>query len=214
MGKRIIKVCGMRETENIQAVATLGIQLMGFIFYAKSSRYVGNASLAFAPQMTANRPKRVGVFVNESVATIAALVAKHQLDYVQLHGNETATFVEMLRTSLPVDTGIIKALSVETADDIQRWREYQGLVNLLLFDTRCTTYGGSGTQFDWQVLQAYDGDIPFLLSGGIGPADAARVKAFHHPRCVGIDLNSRFEISAGLKDVALLKQFINELKST
>lgn len=204
----------MREQENIRAVATLGIQLMGFIFYAKSSRYVGDASLKFAPHMAVDRPKRVGVFVNESVVAITALVAKHQLDYVQLHGNEVASFVKMLRDALPATTGIIKALSVETVDDIQRWHEYQGLVNMLLFDTRCTTYGGSGTQFDWQVLQAYNGDIPFLLSGGIGPADAARVKAFNHPRCAGIDLNSRFEISAGLKDVALLKQFINELKST
>lgn len=204
----------MREQENIQAVATLGIQLMGFIFYAKSSRYVGDASLTFDANIAVDRPKRVGVFVNESVAAIKTLVAKHQLGYVQLHGNETAVFVKTLRETLPPTTGIIKALSVETTDDIQQWREYQGLVNMLLFDTRCTTYGGSGSQFDWQVLQAYNGDIPFLLSGGIGPADAARVKAFNHPRCAGIDLNSRFEISAGLKDVALLKQFINELKST
>jgi phosphoribosylanthranilate isomerase len=107
---------------------------------------------------------------------------------------------------------IIKAISVSTAGDIQKYKEYVGAVDYFLFDTKCKTVGGSGQQFDWQVLDEYDGDVPFLLSGGIGPEDASRILSFHHPRCVGIDLNSRFEIEPGLKDVEKLKEFLLKVK--
>jgi phosphoribosylanthranilate isomerase len=106
---------------------------------------------------------------------------------------------------------LIKAISVSGQDDIATYKAYEGLVDYFLFDTKCPTVGGSGRQFDWSVLSAYDGETPFLLSGGIGPNDAERVKAFHHPKCIGIDLNSRFEIAPGMKDVAALRKFLNEL---
>jgi phosphoribosylanthranilate isomerase len=106
---------------------------------------------------------------------------------------------------------MMKAISVSCKEDIEAWRDYADCVDYLLFDTKCPTAGGSGQQFDWQLLDAYDGDIPFLLSGGIGPGDAPRVKAFSHPRCIGIDLNSRFELQPGLKDVDALRSFINSL---
>ena len=96
--------------------------------------------------------------------------------------------------------------------DIQKYKEYVGAVDYFLFDTKCKTVGGSGQQFDWQVLDEYDGDVPFLLSGGIGPEDASRILSFHHPRSVGIDLNSRFEIEPGLKDVEKLKEFLLKVK--
>ena len=123
---------------------------------------------------------------------------------------------ENLRLTLDPDIRpgikIIKAISVSDASDIQKYKEYVGAVDLFLFDTKCKTVGGSGQQFDWQVLEQYDGEIPFLLSGGIGPDDVSRLHAFHHPKCIGIDLNSRFEIEPGVKDVEKLKGFLNEIQ--
>lgn len=95
---------------------------------------------------------------------------------------------------------------------MKKYKEYVGAADLFLFDTKCKTVGGSGELFDWQVLQAYDGDVPFLLSGGIGPDDAERIQNFHHPKCIGIDLNSKFEIEPALKDVEKLKQFLVKVK--
>lgn len=206
-----IKVCGMREPENIRAVSALGIDMMGFIFWEKSPRCVS--------QLPADMPtecQRVGVFVDEMPQTVVTKVHDFRLDYVQLHGTETAVYIDNLRNTLVPDIApdikIIKALSIREADDVKRWREYEGCADLLLFDTKCKTVGGSGEKFDWSVLDAYDGDIPFILSGGIGPDDAERVKAFKHPRCVGIDLNSRFEVAPALKDTDKLSTFIKELK--
>lgn len=201
----------MREPDNIRAVSVLGIDMMGFIFWEKSPRCVS--------QLPADMPtecQRVGVFVDEMPQTVVTKVHDFRLDYVQLHGTETAVYIDNLRNTLVPDIApdikIIKALSIREADDVKRWREYEGCADLLLFDTKCKTVGGSGEKFDWSVLDAYDGDIPFILSGGIGPDDAERVKAFKHPRCVGIDLNSRFEVAPALKDTDKLSTFIKELK--
>lgn len=126
-------------------------------------------------------------------------------------GSESRELCEQLRAAKG-NMKIIKAISVSTAGDILKYKEYVGAVDYFLFDTKCKTVGGSGQQFDWQVLDEYDGDVPFLLSGGIGPEDASRILSFHHPRCVGIDLNSRFEIEPGLKDVEKLKEFLLKVK--
>lgn len=213
----------MREPENVKAVSSLDIDLMGFIFYPKSSRYVQQISMhaGIIPDraddeiIDKKRCRYVGVFVDDMPQNIVTRVYNYHLDYVQLHGNESPVMIENLkRTLIPdivPDIKIIKALSIREADDVKRWRQYDGYVDMFLFDTQCKTYGGSGEQFDWSILDAYDGDIPFLLSGGIGPDDAERVKAFHHPKCVGIDLNSRFEISPALKDVEKLRGFIKAI---
>lgn len=161
-------------------------------------------------------PARVGVFVDDMVQNIVTRVVNYHLDYVQLHGNEPREMCENLRSTLDPDIRpgikIIKAISVSDASDIQKYKEYVGAVDLFLFDTKCKTVGGSGQQFDWQVLEQYDGEVPFLLSGGIGPDDASRLHAFHHPKCIGIDLNSRFEIEPGVKDVEKLKGFFLKVK--
>ena len=120
--------------------------------------------------------------------------------------------IENLRSTLVPDIApgikIIKALGVGSCEDVARARDYEGAVDLFLFDTHGPTQGGSGRQFDWSVLDAYDGNTPFLLSGGIGPDDAARIRAFRHPQFAGVDLNSRFETEPGLKDVERLRAFI------
>ena len=197
----MIKVCGMREPDNIRTVETLGIDLMGFIFWPKSSRYVSER-----PAYLPTHCKRVGVFVDEDLETVRRIADEYALDYIQLHGHESREYCAQLN-----GLKLIKAISVSGHDDIATYKTYEGLVDYFLFDTKCPSVGGSGQQFDWSVLSAYDGSTPFLLSGGIGPDDAERVKAFHHSKCIGIDLNSRFELSPGLKDVTALRKFLNEI---
>ena len=171
----------------------------------------------FRPQTSDLIPRtsRVGVFVDDMPQNIVTRVYNYKLDWVQLHGSESPVMIDNLkRTLIPdikPDIKIIKAISVNTKEDVEKWRQYQGHVDMLLFDTKCKTVGGSGEHFDWSVLDSYDGDIPFLLSGGIGPDDADWVKAFHHPQFAGIDLNSRFETSPGVKDINLLKEFLKKL---
>lgn len=222
----VIKVCGMRDALNIREVSQLGVDMIGMIFYPKSPRYVEMQSshAGIIPDYvkedinikSAKSPARVGVFVDDMVQNIVTRVVNYHLDYVQLHGNEPREMCENLRLTLDPDIRpgikIIKAISVSDASDIQKYKEYVGAVDLFLFDTKCKTVGGSGQQFDWQVLEQYDGEIPFLLSGGIGPEDASRLHAFHHPKCIGIDLNSRFEIEPGVKDVEKLKGFLNAMQ--
>ena len=232
----IIKVCGMRDAENIREVSKLGIDMIGFIFWPESPRFVKmiSAQAGIIPDYSEERlknakeglsecqneqirmPKRAGVFVNDMPQNIVTRVYNYSLDYVQLHGNESAVMIENLkRTLIPdiaPDIKIIKALSIHEKDDVKRWREYEGVVDMLLFDTKCKTVGGSGEQFDWSVLEAYDGNIPFLLSGGIGPEDAERVLQFKHPQFAGIDLNSRFETAPAVKDIEKLRAFIEKVK--
>lgn len=220
----------MREPDNILAVNELGIDMMGFIFYAKSPRYVKsiNTHAGIIPNMANSKvkdstetgtrlPEKVGVFVNEMPQTVITHAYNYELDYLQLHGDESPVYIDNLkRTLVPdilPDVKIIKALSIREADDVKRWRQYEGHADMLLFDTRCEGYGGSGEQFPWAVLNDYDGNIPFLLSGGIGPDDTERVKAFHHPMCLGIDLNSKFEDEPGVKNVEMLRTFVRKIKN-
>ena len=230
----IVKVCGMRDGENIRQVAELGVDYIGMIFWEKSPRNVtmipthagiipDRSSLSeqisdhpspFTPHPS---PKRVGVFVDEMPQNIITRVVNFKLDMVQFHGHETPTLIRNLRRTLDPDIrpGIqfIKAISVENRDDIAAYKDYADCIDYFLFDTKCLTVGGSGQQFDWSLLSAYDGDVPFLLSGGIGPDDAERLRAFHHPKCIGIDLNSRFETEPGTKDINKLKTFLQEIRS-
>lgn len=211
----------MRDADNIRDISALGVDMIGLIFYPPSPRYVQQFSSGagiipdYAPDM-GKTPLRVGVFVDDMPQNIVTRVYNYKLDYIQLHGNEPRETLENLRATIDPDIKpkikIIKAISVSSAEDIKKYKEYVGAADLFLFDTECKTVGGSGEQFDWQVLQAYDGDVPFLLSGGIGPDDVERIKNFHHPKCIGIDLNLKFEIEPALKDVEKLKQFLVKVK--
>ena len=212
----------MREGENIRQVAELGVNWIGMIFWDKSPRNVTMIPTyaGIIPDRGSDigsfKAKRVGVFVDEMPQNIITRVVNYKLDLVQLHGHETPTLIRNLRRTLDPDirpgVQFIKAISVESCNDIAAYKDYEDCVDYFLFDTKCPTVGGSGSQFDWSVLEAYDGDVPFLLSGGIGPDDAKRVRNFHHPKCIGIDLNSRFETEPGLKDITKLKQFLEQLK--
>ena len=228
----LIKVCGMRDTDNIRAVSELDINLMGFIFWHESPRFVKmiSSQAGIIPDYSeerlkkgqgnedspAHRIKRVGVFVDDMPQSIITRVYNYDLDYVQLHGEESRVMIENFRRSVDPDIHpgikIIKTIPIGKPEDIDKYKEYVGVVDLFLFDTQCDCAGGGGNQFDWSMLERYDGDVPFLLSGGIGPDDVDKVKAFSHPQFAGIDLNSRFETEPGVKDVEKLKAFISAIR--
>lgn len=223
-----IKVCGMRDADNIRAVAALDIDFLGFIFYPKSPRYTpkavpetelmtNTATASRRNDMVMRKPQRVGVFVDETPQAIIAHIHNDQLDYVQLHGHELPEMIDHLKRAVISDNHhslkVIKAFSISKPDDLLQTKAYEGVADLFLFDTPTESYGGSGKKFDWQMLQAYDGHTPFLLSGGIGPEDIDRIRTFEHPQCIGIDLNSRFETAPGIKDVEALRRFTEKLRA-
>lgn len=198
----IVKVCGMRDAGNICELEALGIHWMGMIFWPKSKRFV-SVPPSYLPKQT----RKVGVFVDATEEDIRQYVEAYQLDMVQLHGQESPDFLKSLKSLT-----IIKAFNIATAEDLQKTADYEGLADYFLFDTKGKAVGGNGEKFDWSVLDSYHGSTPFLLSGGIGPEDASSVKSFRHQKCIGIDLNSRFETEPGLKDITKIKQFLEEIK--
>lgn len=199
----IVKVCGMRDSENIRAIEQTKADLMGFIFHPKSPRFV--ASL---PEYMPKKQKRVGVFVNASLEQILAKAQKFSLEYIQLHGDEPPAFCSELKNR---GLKVIRAQRIANAYDIIRAESYN-MADLMIFDTKTELYGGSGKKFNWQLLENYKGCVPFLLSGGIRSDTFEEIKAFFHPQFAGIDLNSGFEISPALKDVGKLNNFIEKIK--
>lgn len=202
----IIKVCGLCD-QNIKEIDALRIDWGGFIFYEKSPRKVNE------PLFSSYLPthfKRVGVFVNTAFDEIIKKREEYQLDYIQLHGDESPECCYALQER---GVSVIKAFSIEGIDDLQKSRKYEGAVDYFLFDTKCSGYGGSGKSFDWSLLEHYRGDTPFLLSGGITPESIDAIRGVKHPKCIGIDLNSGFELKPGIKDTEKLRQFLSQLNN-
>jgi phosphoribosylanthranilate isomerase len=203
-----IKVCGLRDADNIKAVAALEPDYMGFIFYNKTPRFVddiGIEVLGAIPSYT----NKTAVFVDESAKTISALIDKYNFDFVQLHGNETPAFCKALRDQAIV----IKAFGIHNEFDFSQLSKYKNKVDLFLFDAKTDIHGGSGKTFDWDVLDKYEMDIPFFLSGGLSLDNLEEVKKITHPQFYGVDLNSKFEISPGMKDIEKLEKAFTMLKS-
>ncbi|MDF1516662.1 MAG: phosphoribosylanthranilate isomerase [Lutibacter sp.] len=195
-----IKVCGMRDKENISELIALKPDYIGFIFYDKSKRFVVDFPKIDIPSST----KKVGVFVNGSIDEIIEKANKHNLDFVQLHGNETPEFCSALSAN---NIKIIKAFSVDENFDFSAIKLFERHVSLFLFDTKGNNYGGNGIKFNWELLQNYTGKTPFLLSGGISKNDSAEIMKFKHPAFLGIDINSGFELEPGLKNIKEIKEF-------
>lgn len=200
----IIKVCGMRDADNIRAIDDLGVDWLGFIFYPKSPRYVDNV-----PIILPTNAKRVGVFVNESIETIKSISRQYALDIVQLHGSESP---EMCSTLSEEGFKVIKAFSVKDVFPTDLVNSYQHTCQYYLFDTQTKDYGGSGSKFSWGILSDYHGDTPFVLSGGISEDDVEQIYIMDNPQLIGIDINSRFELSPGHKDIEKIEQFIKKIK--
>ena len=208
MKKVLIKVCGMRDAENIRNVENIDVDFLGFIFYSGSSRYVGDDSGSLKMIRKCVKSK-VGVFVNELVDYISDKAELCKLDYLQLHGKETPDLCRELRQ---LGYSVIKAFSIASADDFKSAENYSDCCDYFLFDTKCADYGGSGRRFDWSLLDKYNGSTPFLLSGGLTPDCFDHLNRLEHPKFAGIDLNSGFEVSPAMKDVDKLMVFINQVR--
>ncbi len=199
----IIKVCGLKFEQNLVDLSSLDIDMVGYNFYEPSPRYVQNKLPNISLQI-----KKVGVFVNASESFILQKVKEYNLDYAQLHGDESLEFCKKIKDIISV----IKVFRVTDQVDVELLQTFE-FCDFFLFDTATKQYGGSGQKFDWSILNDLEIKVPFLLSGGIGPDDIEDILRISHPKFVGIDLNSKFEISPGLKDVDKVKFFVDEIKN-
>lgn len=201
----LIKVCGMRERENTAALLSLEPDLIGLIFYPKSARFAGEvAEVDYVRQLPAATQK-VGVFVNESLENILATAQRYQLQAIQLHGEETPELCAQLRAA---NYTVLKAFAVDETFDFNQLRAYEGTCDYFLFDTKGPQYGGNGVAFNWNILDRYASATPFFLSGGLDLTHVAAIKAGRWPQLRSLDLNSRFELSPGLKDIPKIAQMM------
>jgi len=198
-----IKICGLREKDNVADVAGLAPDFLGFVFYAESARAASLDVLCDAGRFGI---PRIGVFVNASLQVLKEFCPF--LEGFQLHGTETPDTCRVIR-----DFGrqVIKALRIGSPADVRSIRTYGQAADVFLLDTAGSNPGGNGIRFDWKWLEQYESDVPFFLSGGIGPEDIDRIPRSHR-QFAGIDLNSRFEIRPGIKDVAMLRQFLTKAR--
>ena len=197
----------MRESLNIREVESLRPDMMGFMFWNGSKRYVSQKP-DYLPDVC-----RVGVFVNPAAEDVIEKARVFGLNRIQLHGTETPELCSAIHkaTGLP----IMKAVQIESADDFMQCSAFERAdgVDMFLFDTKNSGWGGSGRSFDWSLTDSYIGSKPFLLAGGIGPGMEDGVACVSHPQFAGIDLNSRFEIEPGLKEIPKLSVFINNIRN-
>jgi len=200
-----IKVCGMRDAENIHQLVTLPIDYIGFIFYAKSARFVSGKPEVSIPSSI----KKVGVFVNSSKEEITAKIKEFDLQVVQLHGDESPEFCQEIK-DLDVET--FKAFGIDEYFDWESIEAYESKVDYFLFDTKSKQYGGTGQSFNWEKLKDYSYQTPYWLSGGISLENIKEAANFEDNRLYGLDLNSKFEIEPALKNIQSLTQAISIIK--
>ena len=190
----------MREPENIMAVASLRPQYLGFIFYPKSPRFVGE-SFDIPDNLPASI-KRVGVFVNAANAVILAKSRSFKLDFAQLHGNESPAQCDELKAT---GRGVIKVFSLDDDFNFDVTKAYREVVDYFLFDTKGKYYGGNAKAFNWEILSKYDQEVPFFLSGGLSPDNVNTLGDIQKMNVHALDLNSGVEISPGIKDLEKIK---------
>lgn len=209
-----IKVCGMTSTEQVLQLDDMGVEFAGFIFYPKSPRYVHK----FMPEAEIKKIKgkhinKVGVFVNASVEEVLRAVDDCGLYLVQLHGDETPKYCEKIANYV----GVVKAFRLREEDNVLwKVKDYMDIADMFLFDTEGAGYGGTGKKFDWNILRGLNIGKPFFLSGGIGPDDVGKLKEFSgepvSKDLFSADVNSKFEMAPGIKDMDMLRTFIQSVK--
>ncbi|UCH14197.1 MAG: phosphoribosylanthranilate isomerase [Bacteroidales bacterium] len=204
-----IKVCGMRDENNIRELVKINPDYIGFIFYPKSKRFVGeNFNLKILDYIP-ERIKKVGVFVKASKEFILEKINMFRLDFIQLHGGESSEFCRELDSEgIPV----IKAFSVNEEFDFNTINPFKPYCKYFMFDTQCSTYGGSSTKYNWNIFSGYDNEKPFFLSGGISDEDSDLIRDLKNLNIHAVDINSRFEKEPGLKDISKIRKFIKNLK--
>lgn len=206
-----LKVCGLTKLNQIGELISLNTDFLGFIFYQKSPRYVLN-SLTFEQIKSVKHTGKVGVFVNERIEQILEISEKGELNFIQLHGDESDEFISELREKLIPEVKIIKVFRIGT--DLENLKfKIQNLkseVDYLLFDTDSKSFGGTGNSFDWQILNELEINKPYFLSGGISEENIEKIK-FVKQKPFALDINSKFEIEPGNKDLEKIKEFKNLL---
>ncbi len=203
MNRIKLKICGLRD--NINEVAALGPNYIGLIFYPKSPRFVGeNFEL---PEIDRSI-KKVGVFVNEALESVEEKANKYQLDFVQLHGDESPEYCRLIK-----EKGLksMKAFQVDEGFDFEILKAYEAYVEYFLFDTKSKGYGGSGHSFDWSVLQKYSMEKQYFLSGGLSLENIKGMKGLDVSKIHALDVNSKFEVKPGLKDVEKLARLKSQI---
>lgn len=206
-----LKVCGLTKLDQIEELISLQINFLGFIFYEKSPRYVLN-TLSLEEIKSIKHTGKVGVFVNESIEQIIEISEKAKLNFIQLHGDETDDFVTELRNKLNVKIGIIKVFRIGT--DIQdlkfKIQNLKSEVDYFLFDTDSKSFGGTGKSFNWQILNELEITKPYFLSGGISEENIENIKLLKQEP-FALDINSKFELEPGNKNIDKIKEFKNLL---
>ena len=199
-----IKVCGMKNKENIEALENVSeVDFIGHIFAEKSPRFIGNNVVQ------SNLPS-FGVFVNASQQEIEKATSAFDLSFIQLHGDESPEFSKAINETLKP---VVKVISISKKEDFHKTSDYEGCCTYFLFDTKTNLRGGSGKKFDWSLINEYNGKTPFFLSGGIHIEDVKAIEKIKHPLLYGIDINSGFEIEPGLKNIELIKSFAKQIKA-
>jgi phosphoribosylanthranilate isomerase len=200
-----LKICGLRD--NIEEVAALQPDYVGFIFYPKSPRYVGEN---FKMPALDKEIKKVGVFVNEPIERVVEIVIKYDLQYAQLHGTEATEECQTIRDK---GIGIIKAFAMDEHFDFRQLEQYESTIDYFLFDTKTKGFGGSGRSFNWHLLKEYSMNNAYFLSGGISLGNTAALKSIDLQNIHALDVNSRFEIRPGLKDIEMLQKLKEHLNN-
>jgi len=206
-----IKVCGMRDSYNIANLCQLPINYIGFIFYAKSARFVGEEFDNLITKSVPIHIKKVGVFVNATEKYILSKIKTYKLDAIQLHGNESPEFCQAF-VNKNIET--IKAFGFDESFDFNSLNAYQEVCDYFLFDTKAPSHGGTGLKFDWNILQKYNGTKAFFLSGGITNNDVDSIKQLQSLPIHCIDINSKFELSPAIKDIININNFVETLHNS
>ena len=204
-----IKVCGMREAENLREIAALEPDFLGLIFYPKSPRFVSIERAEKLPEF--ENIRRVGVFVNETLENILRIAERTKLSFAQLHGDETPQFCgDLQKQSLK----IIKVFKVDESFDSQQLKDFESACDYFLFDTKTANYGGSGNKFDWGILRKMEIKKPFFLGGGIGAENFVEaIEACRDLPLFAIDINSQAEISPGVKSAQIIREILEKLNA-
>ena len=205
-----IKVCGMRQRENIEQLVSLNPDYIGFIFHPQSKRYIGNQLSEEVINLIPARILKVGVFVDEPFDSLLEQYCLNNLDLVQLHGNEQPEYCDQLQKR---GIGVIKAFKIADDFNFDELKSYESCCDYFLFDTAGDTPGGTGIKFDWRLIHHYKGDKSFFLSGGIGLSDLQAIRDLTHSKLIAVDVNSAFETEPAVKDISKLNAFIEGLNT-
>ena len=213
-----IKVCGITDINQAIALEAMGVDCIGFIFYAPSKRYVLNSlQLSDIKNFTSSNAKKVGVFVNESIEEVINMVKNAGLDMIQLHGDEDLEYYTQLRAQLAdaslQNVQLIKVFRV--GDKMPEIEAFENSADYFLFDTDSKMYGGTGAHFNWELIKGNEIGKPYFLSGGIGPNDLGGIEVMKKTKAgkdlFALDINIQFEIEPGNKNLEKIKSFINAL---